>query len=87
MNYVFLMKELASQVKDAFQAQAAALEGADGSTKGELQVSDLPLSAIWKTLTSPDERMQVTSPDGDVKTPVEFRLMVREMCVRALVLL
>jgi hypothetical protein len=76
VNYVFLQRELATQVAAAFEAQAET--AGDSEAKGAMEVNDVPLGAIWEKLAKPGAAPVVAAvAEGAEEKPqsVEIRLM------------
>lgn len=79
VNWVFLQKDVAAQLVEAFEQQGK-LQDPLGEGVGALQVSDVPLGMIWKALAKPSDGNNVTmdgkavGSDGETVS-VQLRLM------------
>jgi hypothetical protein len=78
VNWVFLQKDVAAQLVEAFEQQGK-LQDPLGEGVGALQVSDVPLGMLWKALAKPGEGNvttdgQAVGKDGEA-VAVQLRLM------------
>jgi hypothetical protein len=78
VNWVFLQKDVAAQLVEAFEQQGK-LQDPLGEGVGALEVSDVPLGMIWKALAKPGEGNvttdgQAVGKDGEA-VAVQLRLM------------
>jgi hypothetical protein len=67
VNYLFLQRDLATQVAASFEAQGKEDASSPASGLGELKVNDVPLGLVWKSLSRP--------VDSDSSVELELRLL------------
>ena len=77
VNWVFLQKDVASQLVEAFEQQGKSQDPL-GDGVGKLKVSDVPLGMIWKSLSRPGDNAttdgKAVGSDGEA-VAVQLRLM------------